>query len=303
MAVSRGQTLWAKRIGERVEPLPEMLLTPDEPKAFAAYHAIDEDARKALRYTIGTERWLARKIAAAMAPFWATRTDTSEIIRTIDRVIAHGPGRRPADRAEIFAASGLLHRATDPGMAVARLQEALSLAERARDARLVAHCEFGLALCAIAAGDAEWGTAVLQRALPVFQSANDPRVGLAFDALARLQSVAGDHDRALALLERGLSDVGDDGPPSVRMALLTSLARVTFDRGDPVAAHEHGKAALELAEELGHEIGIRAARAVLLRIERGEGAFEDRSVPAADTADRSTPIGGSPRPASESSVS
>ncbi len=249
---------------------------------------------------------VALRICAAMAPFWTSHGDWSEASEHLAAALALGGGgdghRARAQvalgsirllRGEFNEASDLFapviadppqavddataarahagagyvaFRHSDLAAARSHWEEALSLAERSGDERLISSVLRSLAIAAGSRGEQAEAGRLLDRAIASAERAeDDQQLRLLLGSSAEMNIWLGRYATAADTYGRALDLAADIGDISARPLLLAELGWVALLRGDVETALRLATEASELAEDLGNP----RVRAHALRL-RGE---------------------------------
>lgn len=132
--------------------------------------------------------------------------------------------------------------------------KSLILAERAQDARALAHAHDILGILDRKSGDIDGARFHLQQSLALAETLRDPSATVsALNNLGLAHQAAGQTDQAIALLERALALCSAQGDRHREAALHNNLADLLHADGQPQAAMEHLKQAVGIFAEIGQE--------------------------------------------------
>ncbi len=163
-----------------------------------------------------------------------------------------------SQEARLFADwSRSAHHRGHNGQAAELAQQALTLAEEARDARGLAQAHNLLGLIARRRGDWPRARAYLEQSVTLAEALNDPDArAAALNNLASICRESGDLPRALHLTEDALALCQSIGDRHREAALHNNLADLFHAQGDAEAAMRHLKQAVTLFAEIGGEPGL-----------------------------------------------
>ncbi|MFL5663836.1 MAG: AAA family ATPase [Ktedonobacteraceae bacterium] len=162
-----------------------------------------------------------------------------------------------AERAQIYADWSLTaHRRSDIEHAQKLAQQALDLAEEARDQRALAQAHNILGILASSEGNVEQAIHHLEQSLSLAENFNDlgARVA-ALNNLALAYGANGGGERAVTLAEKALALCVSEGDRHREAALHNNLADLLYTTGRAEEAMVHLKQAVSIYAEIGVEAG------------------------------------------------
>jgi predicted ATPase/DNA-binding CsgD family transcriptional regulator len=202
----------------------------------------------------------ALRLAGALFRFWWVRGHLSEGLAWYERLLALSSGREiaPIVRARaLIGAGSLAHDQRDLERAAALLEEGVSWARRAGDAREIADALNALATVARDDGDLDLATAWYEAAIPRYRAADHPQGAAGcLNNLALVARVQGDLDRAATLFAESLTAFRALGDRRGIAITLNSLGHIATNRGDLTTAAACFQEALAIHREVGEQIGL-----------------------------------------------
>jgi non-specific serine/threonine protein kinase len=264
----RRHARWFVRLAEEAEP---HLRGPDAAGWIAALRQDHDNLVQALEWSLEAEPAGALHLVGVLWQFWEDTDLRRSAIVWAERALAAGTGPPPARIKALVAASQAL-RAWEVQRAAALAAEALTLAERLGEPRLLAYARREVAAVRAYEGDVDGATEPFEAALAHFRSVGDrwqtattlQVLGLVREPAAGLELLGEAH--RLFALERDLLRVGN--------CAYLMAARLVRELGDPDRAEPLAAEALRLSVRLGSDHEQAHARSALAEVwlARGEDA-------------------------------
>jgi tetratricopeptide (TPR) repeat protein len=162
-----------------------------------------------------------------------------------------------AEQAQIYADWSLTaHRRSDIEHAQKLAQQALDLAEEARDQRALAQAHNILGILASSEGNVEQAIHHLEQSLALAENFNDRRARVAApNNLALAYEANGGGERAVTLAEKALALCISEGDRHREAALHNNLADLLYTTDRAAEAMVHLKQAVSIYAEIGVEAG------------------------------------------------
>jgi DNA-binding CsgD family transcriptional regulator/tetratricopeptide (TPR) repeat protein len=216
-----------------------------------------------LRVTLA---WLASRddaqaflrVAAALGHFWVEQGHYHEGRGWLERALAHPGATAMVDRATALEALGMIEAFQGATRAaVMHLTEGLAACRDQDAAFTAANALIGLGALAIAQGDHERGTALLEECVAVSRTVPDQRLagimaGWAWGNLAVISRADGDYALATERLEAALRVARDAGYTTGTIVVLGDLGDLARDQGHHERAMAFYREALVLGQDNPH---------------------------------------------------
>ena len=243
----------------------------------AIYLPERDNVRIALDWALGAagDPAIGIALAGASGALWA-ESSLLEGRRRLEAAVAQVESRTSnADQARLWLWLGTLQRHAAPVQAMALLERAVDLYRRLGTPPALGHALVRLGAMRAQLGRFEESARALAEAFQVLEHAGQKKVlGAYFAELGTLTVLAGDPAGARKHLEKAVSFYRDTGSESAALAVLGSLADMTWALGDLDAALA---ASVETVERLRQSplarqyvFGVALINLAGLRTERGE---------------------------------
>ncbi|MGH2618133.1 MAG: ATP-binding protein, partial [Thermomicrobiales bacterium] len=219
---------------------------------------------------------VARRLAAALWPFWNTRGHFSEGLAWLERVLARdGDEPKPAYAAVLTGAGSIARMQGDLGRATELLEQALAIRRELADRVGVANVLMVLGHVAERQGDLGGAGASFEDALAIGREIDEPSlVGAALINLGIVADQQGAHERAVARYEDALAIFRRLGDRRHESIALDNLGIATQSQGDLAQAARYYEAALAISRDLGDAWGIAGTLGNLGIVAQSRGDLE-----------------------------
>ncbi len=217
--------------------------------------------RAAMRWSLNVgEPEVGLRIAAAIWRFWHQRAELREGLGWLDELLAHPAAQRDSAvrQRALSAAGGLAYWGQSFDVAWARYEEALAVAERLGDPRLLANANYDLGFRYVVEQQPERMRDHEQRALELYARLGDEDAATrARQALVLGAFLGGDREAARDLESVNLAAFRRSGSWYRTADSLTLLSAIDLLNGDQPSAQAHIREALSI-------LGPRAMAAPLV---------------------------------------
>ena len=236
-----------------------------------------ENFRAAMRWAIERgDGELALRLGGSLAFFWLWRGSAREGRRWLEAARALGSEVAPPIRANaLLGEAGLATVLGDYPETERLLQDAMALAEAARDQLLMARVSVRLGVVADLQGDADKARALLERSVALFKEASDQREApFALIGLGRSFVLRGELERAEAAFNDGLDLARRHDSMGIVELVLTDLAHMKLLRRDYTGAAALALEALGGARAMESRLHIKSVVVVAALISGHRGDIE-----------------------------
>ena len=234
--------------------------------------------RAAMRWSLNAgEPGYGLRIAAAIWRFWHLRAELREGLAWLDELLAHpaAQGDTATRVRALSAAGGLAYWLQQYDLAWARYEEALAMAERLGDTRLIAHAEYEIGFRHVVERNLDGLREHEQRSVALFEAIGDTDAAArARQALVLGSFLGGDRAAARQLEIEGLETFRKSGSWYRIADSHTLLAAIEFLDGHHASGREHIRTALEIVGPRGTATPTIGALGVAALIALAEGDLE-----------------------------
>jgi predicted ATPase/class 3 adenylate cyclase len=249
-ALGRKHAEWSLALAEEIE----QGLTGLEQKALMERVDVEhENIRLSLAWAIAGNHDpdMGLRLASAIRPYWEVRMYQTEGQRWLERALAQAAEASPTARVKALIGAGILAE-RDPAAARPFLQEALTIARRSGDRRLVASALHRMGRLEALLDNGEEARSLLEECLRIARELGDREsTWESLNNLAAVASTRGRFPEARALTEDALVCAQELGDMRRIARSRSSFGYIAYAEGDLEAARSLHSETLAIARELG----------------------------------------------------
>lgn len=247
----------------------------EEPVSYAMLDHEVSNIRRALDWSIGSDRRAARNLVLALAPYWRTRGMLAEANSWVTRML--GCDLDEKTRTEVLCVGASFATLRDELRESLRLaREALAISGRLEDASGVAHALFRIAEAEHRQGDLDAAETDYGRSLDGFRACAEVRGEiLCIGNLGVIARQRHDLQRAADLLDEAIQKASASGESRIAGEFAIAMGWVRLDMNDVGESRRLFERVFEANDETRHPLVSCSARYGLATVALKERRLED----------------------------